>query len=535
MRNFFFVFVLLAAALSSGAQTDPFEIYLEPMTIEDLPGIQSFAYGQYNGLWVIIGGRTDGLHQRQPFASFLPEDCNTEITIVDPFGGKVWRAPLSSLSVPLQDQMSSTNMEFHQEGDYLYLIGGYGYSRTIDSKLTYALITAVDLRGVIYAVQQKKELTPFFRQVTDQQFAVTGGYLHKLGDTYFLIGGQKFDGNYNPMNHPTFTQSYTNAIRKFTLEDDGINLKITHLPAIIDTAAFHRRDYNVVPQLFPDGKEGLTAFSGVFQIKADIPMLHAVNIDDTGYKIVADFAQYYNHYHCANLPLYSISTKEMHTVFFGGIAQYYEQDEILTEDSDVPFVTTIARVTRDQNGRMAEFKLPFEMPELLGASAAFIPLPGMPMYTNGVLKLDELTFDSMMVGYIYGGIKSNAANIFWVNDGTESVAQNVLYKVFVKRSPNTNTHVLNPQSTNGTQLQIYPNPAEETFTFLYHLPIPKNVLLSVTDEKGKSLLKEDISKQLVPGNNRFTKEIKSFKIGGVYLVTVTTDGIAATQRIVVKE
>lgn len=268
--------------------------------------------------------------------------------------------------------------------------------------------------------------------MTDIQLAVTGGYLHKIGDTYFLIGGQKFDGNYNPMNHPTFTQSYTNAIRKFTLEDDGINLKITHLPAIIDTAAFHRRDYNVVPQLFPDGNEGLTAFSGVFQIKADIPMLHAVNIDDTGYKIVDDFAQYYNHYHCANLPLYSATTREMHTIFFGGIAQYYEHEGILTADSDVPFVTTIARVTRDQHGRMAEYKLPLEMPQLLGASAAFIPADGIPMFENGVIKLDALTTDAMMVGYIYGGIKSSAANIFWVNDGTESVAQNVLYKVFVK-------------------------------------------------------------------------------------------------------
>ncbi len=535
MRKFLFVLVLLAAALSSRAQTDPFQIYLEPMAIEGLPGIQSFAYGQYKGLWVIIGGRTDGLHQRQPFASFLPEDCNTEITVVDPIAGKVWRAPLSSLSIPLQDQMSSTNMEFYQEGDYLYLIGGYGYSRTIDSKLTYALITAVDLRGVIYAVQEKKDLAPFFRQMTDIQLAVTGGYLHKIGDTYFLIGGQKFDGNYNPMNHPTFTQSYTNAIRKFTLEDDGINLKITHLPAIIDTAAFHRRDYNVVPQLFPDGNEGLTAFSGVFQIKADIPMLHAVNIDDTGYKIVDDFAQYYNHYHCANLPLYSATTREMHTIFFGGIAQYYEHEGILTADSDVPFVTTIARVTRDQHGRMAEYKLPLEMPQLLGASAAFIPADGIPMFENGVIKLDALTTDAMMVGYIYGGIKSSAPNIFWVNDGTESVAQNVLYKVFVKRNPKMNTHVLNPQSTNGTQLQIYPNPAEKTFTFIYHHGPGKKVMLAITTEKGKSLIMEDISTHLIPGDNRFTKAIKPFEIGGVYLVTVTTDGIAATQRIIVKE
>jgi len=535
MRKLFFVIILLVPALLSRAQTDPFQVYLQPLTIEGLPGIQSFAYGQYNGLWVIIGGRTDGLHQRQPFASFLPEGCNTEITVVDPVNAKVWRSSLTSLSVPLQDQLSSTNMEFHQEGDYLYLVGGYGYSKTIDSKLTYALLTAVDLRGVIYAVQQKSNLAPFFRQVTDQQFAVTGGYLHRLGNTYYLVGGQKFDGNYNPMNHPTFNQSYTNAIRKFMLEDDGINLKITHLPAIIDTAAFHKRDYNVVPQHFPNGKAGMTAFSGVFQINADIPMLHAVNIDDDSYEIVREFAQYYNHYHCANLPLYAASTGAMHTVFFGGIAQYYEHDGILTQDSDVPFVTTIARVTRDRNGQMAEYNLPLEMPQLLGASAAFIPAHGIPMFENGVIKLDELSTDSVMVGYIYGGMKSSAANIFWVNDGTQSVAQNVLYKVYIKRHPNTTTHLLNPQSINGTQLQIYPNPAEMTFTFVYHLDKPKKVMLKVTTEQGKSLVMEDISSQLVIGNNRFTKEIKSFKIGGTYLATVTTDGVDAVQRVIVKE
>ncbi len=98
-----------------------------------------------------------------------------------------------------------------------------------------------------------------------------------------------------------------------------------------------------------------------------------------------------------------------------------------------------------------------------------------------------------------------------------------------------NTHVLNPQSTNGTQLQIYPNPAEKTFTIAYHHRPGKKVLLSITTEKGKSLVMEDISTQLIPGDNRFTKAIKSFEIGGVYLVTVTTDGIAATQRIIVKE
>jgi len=535
MNRFHIIFSILLAAHPGRAQTDPFQIFLEPMTIEGLPGVQAYAYAQSNGLWLIIGGRIDGLHQRQPFAGFLAEGRNTEISVIDPLAEKVWRLPLTSLSIPLQDQMSSTNMEFYQDGNHLYLVGGYGHSQTIDAKLTYALITAIDIDSVIHAVQEKSDLSPFFRQLTDVQLAVTGGHLAKFGDIYYLIGGQKFDGNYNPMNHPTFTQSYTNAIRKFTIDDDGQTLKVMHLPSVIDTTGFHRRDYNVVPQIFPDGKHGVTAFSGVFQLQADIPMLHAVNIDENGYQPAEGFAQYYNHYHCANLPMYSAASHEMHTVFFGGIAQYYEQDGILTEDSDVPFVKTISRVTREAGGRMAEYKLPLEMPQFLGASACFILASDVPVFDNGVIKMDELKADSNMVGYIFGGIESTAPNIFWINDGEESVAQNVLYKVYVVKHPLTSTHLLNAQSTNGNQLQIYPNPAVETFTFLYHLVKQGKVLLTVSSESGKILLQEDLSQQLVTGNNRFTKKIKSFKIGGVYMVTITTDGNASTQRIIVKE
>ena len=505
------------------------------MPFDELPGIQSFAYGQYQGLWVIIGGRVEGLHRRQPFAAFLPEKSNTEIIVIDPVEKKIWRTPLTSLSLPLQDQLSSTNMEFHQDGDYLYLVGGYGHSQTIGSKLTYALLTAVDLRGVIYAVQHQSTLAPFFRQLTDKQFAVTGGNMVKLDSMYYLIGGHNFIGDYNPANNPTFTQSYTNAIRRFTLNDDGINLKVTHLPTIVDTSAFHKRDFNLVPQFFPDGNQGFTAFSGVFQLQADIPMLQAVNISADGNEVVPGFAQYYNHYHCANLPLYSSSTGEMHTVFFGGISQYFEHDGLLTEDVDIPFVNTIARVTRDQNGHMAEYKLPVELPALLGASAAFIRTPGIPMFENGVIKLDELSMDSTFAGYIYGGIKSSAPNIFWINEGEESIAQNRVYKVYVVKHPNTSNHKLNTQSINGSQLQIHTTSTEKTFTFNYHHQPSQKVMLTVTTKKGKILLQDDLSNQLSPGHNVFTRKIKSFKIGKAYLVTLTTNGIDAVQRVMAKE
>lgn len=85
-------------------------------------------------------------------------------------------------------------------------------------------------------------------------------------------------------------------------------------------------------------------FSGVFQPIVDLPYLNSVTIDSQGYTIDNSFQQYYNHYHCAVLPMYSASNNEMHNIFFGGIAQYYDDLGVLVQDNNVPFVKTIARV-----------------------------------------------------------------------------------------------------------------------------------------------------------------------------------------------
>ncbi len=535
MRNLIVTIASLFIAITLQAQSDPFQIYLQPLPIEGLPGIQAYAFGHHDGQWLIIGGRIDGLHRRQPWATFNPDGRNAQLTVVDPEQGKIWTAPLTSLSIPLQDQLGSTNMEFHQVGKTLYVVGGYGHSETVGSKVTYAMLTAVDIPGAIDAIKENRNLYPYFRTLTDTQFAVTGGYLHKIYDTYYLVGGQKFDGNYNPMNHPTFIQEYTNSIRKFTLVDDGITLLVTHLPTITDTAAFHRRDYNVGPQILPGEKEGLMSFSGPFQITADLPYLNVVSIDSQAYQIVPEFAQYYNNYHCAHVPLYSSSAEEMHTLFFGGIAQYYQENGSLVQDNDVPFIKTIARVTREKTGQMAEYKLPVEMPGYLGASAEFIPMEGLPMFANDVIRLDDLKEDSVCIGYIFGGIESSAANIFFINNGEESVAHNLVYKVYLTFNHTTNIDDINVQSNNGLQMQIYPNPNEGVFNILFYLKEKKSVLMTITDEKGKVILKEDLSSQVMRGSNILQKGIKSIKAGGIYFVTLTVDGQSATQKIIVKE
>lgn len=537
MKSYLFAVLLASAVFQLRGQTSPFNIHLEALDIPNVGGLQAYAFGQHGGKWLVIGGRLDGLHRRQPFATFDLAGHNNQIIVVDPISRQKWSAPLSSLPVPMQEQLSSTNMQFIQQGEYLYLVGGYGYSNTAGDHITYNKLTAVKVPAVIEAVVNGTPFSSFFRQISDAQFEVTGGHLSSIYDTYYLVGGQKFIGRYNPMgpaHGPGFVQEYTDQIRKFKINDDGNLLTVTHLPTWTDTDQLHRRDYNVVQQIMPNGQEGLTAFSGVFQKTVDLPYLNCVNIDSGGYVVNNAFSQHYNHYHCAFLPVYSASYNQMHSVFFGGIAQFYDSLGILVQDNNVPFVRTIARVTRDATGTMAEYKLPVEMPALLGASSEFIPLETVPAYANGVVKLDELSADTTLVGYIYGGIVSSASNIFWVNTGSESSASSQIYKVFVVKNAASATHELNKQSTGTLRMQIFPNPNNGVFGVKFQWAKPTRVWLSIADQNGKLIDREELQ-NLFPGENIVTRKLDKVAVGSAYLVTLETETEKATLKTVVQE
>lgn len=524
---------LFIFSLSVFSQTTPFNIYIEPMNISGLGGLQAYAFGQHNGKWLVFGGRLDGLHRRQPFASFDVAGNNNQLIVIDPVTQQKWSAPLTSLSVGLQEQLSSTNMEFHQVGNYLYVIGGYGYNNASAARKTFDNLTAIDVPSVINAIIGATPLSSFFRQISDPQFAVTGGHLKKINNTFYLIGGNKFDGNYNPMGHATYTQVYTDAIRKFNIADNGKTLVVTHLPTITDAANLHRRDYNAVPQILPNGAEGITAFSGVFQPTVDLPFLNCVNIDSITYSVNNTFQQYYNHYHCAVLPLYSASNNEMHNVFFGGIAQFYDNSGVLVQDNNVPFVNTIARVTRNSVGTMAEYKLPVEMPALLGAGAEFIPNQSIPQFNNEVLKLDDFTADSTLVGYIYGGISSTAANIFFTNTGTQSSASSQIFKVYVIKNSIVGVHNLNEQSIGTLKLQVFPNPNNGDFVVKFFLNKMAETKLSLYSIDGK-IIEERILNDVQMGENTFQQIIKNTDLGRTYILTVETPYEKAALKIMIK-
>lgn len=515
------------------AQTAPFGVYMDSFSVEELGGLQSYAFGQSEEKWLILGGRLDGLHRRQPFAAFDIAGHNNQIIVVDPLTEEKWSAPLTTLPQAIQEQLSSTNMEFYQDGDFLYCIGGYGYSETFGDHTTFDNLTAIEVPLVINAIINGEEISGFFRQISHPNFQVTGGRLNKINGTFYLSGGQKFIGRYNPVgpNHgPGFIQEYTDAIRIFTIEDDGANMTIEHLPPLIDADNLHRRDYNAEPQILADGSQGITMFSGVFNPNNDLPFLSAVTIDFQGYEVEPEFQQFYNHYHCPAFSIYSEAENEMHTVFFGGIAQYYDNDGTLMQDDNVPFVNTIARVTRTEDGDMAEYKLPIEMPALLGAGAEFIPNLNFPHFENEVFILDSLDSDTVLVGYIYGGISSSQPNIFFINNGSQSTATNQIFRVYLYKDSALSADQLNTASLGSLNLLLYPNPNNGVLNIEFNLTKREDVEIRILTPDGKLIERSEL-KSLNAGKHTYTKRITGLSAGSVYLISVETPSNRAIQKL----
>lgn len=461
----------------------PFRLHLEPFSIEGFSGIQSFASGQHEQYVLLLGGRTDGLHLRMPFNSFAPAGNNTAIQLILPESGQHWAVSLEGLPAALSEQLQSTNMEFYQDGNYLYLIGGYGYSPMLGDHTTHEKLTAVDVPGLVNAIIQGAPIAPHFRQLIDERMAVTGGYLLKVDDTYYLVGGQRFEGRYNPHDGPSFVQEYTNQIRKFRILDDGQNLSIADYEAITDEVNLHRRDYNVLPQVFPDGQTGMTAFSGVFQHNADLPFLNSVDITPSAYSVNNDFLQYLNHYHCGTAALYDAEENEMHSLFFGGISQFFlDSGGNLVEDTDVPFVTTIGLVSRRSDGSMTERSIG-SLPALHGAGSEFILHPETPLSHPGIINLNALA-DSALIGYLVGGIESTQPNIFFTNTGSESWAQATFFRVYyIPEKTTSYTEVRAPRLLSG--LKLSPNPAADAVKLDFELAAALPVAVMVQDSSGR--------------------------------------------------
>jgi len=514
---FFFCFCFSPLAK---AQTDhfPYTIEISPIEIQGLPGFHSFAYAQHEGKWLIIGGRRDGLHARQPNASFPANSNNTEIFVIDVASKKFWSASVDPLPINLKEQLQTTNMNFYQDGVTLYFIGGYAFSASREKHITFPYITRVDVPGLMDAIINNKITNPYFIQVEDERMAVTGGQLAKLEDTFYLVGGHRFDGRYNPMGGPSFTQSYTNQIRKFKIAPNIGPLAISNYEEITDPIHLRRRDYNLVPQVFPDGSEGYMISSGVFQINADLPFLYPVDITKDGYIPRTEFNQYLSNYHGPKIALHDSETKQTHSLFFGGMSQYYYENNELIQDNRVPFTKTISRVTRNDNNTFSEYQLPIEMPNLQGASAEFIPNLNLPLYSNKVVKISEIKNEEILLGHIVGGIFSQTRNPFSDNQISNTRAENTIYSVKLIKSPITSIPKIDGR--NPYDFTIFPNPVVDSFTVKYFLDQVSPTRYYITNSEGRIILEGEFKNQVI-GINEFRLKLQENTPSQILFISIS--------------
>ena len=461
-----------------------FNVTLKTSSLKNIPAIHSFAFASWQGKWIFVGGRTNGLHGFEPPFAFPNSGINTKIYVVDHSSDTQWSSVVSALPDSIREQISSSNMEYFQDDSVLYFLGGYGWKSSINNFVTFPILTAINLNKLVPAVMNNTSLQPCFTQVRDTFFAVTGGNLEKMDSTFYLVFGHRFDGRYDRTTiSKTFKQKYSNQVRKFRVVNPTSTFSVNSQQSITDTVNFHRRDYNLIPQIFPDRSYGLTAFSGVFRYTALLPYLNTVDISSSGYSVNNAFNQNLSQYHCAVMSVYDSTYNAMHSIFFGGISLYTldTMTNQLVPDTLVPFVKTISKVSRYSDGSMVEFKLPIEMPALLGTNAKFIPENNIPLYKQNIIHLKRLG-DSTLVGYIVGGINTPDKNV-GQSDASFSTASTYIFEVHLNKTGITNTKEFKVSNA-IVDFLIYPNPANESATVEFNLLQSGKVVLELVDNKG---------------------------------------------------
>jgi hypothetical protein len=423
-----------------------------------LPTLQSFSAGQSQGLWVLIGGRTNGMHgfTDDPLENFPPRRQNRRIWVIDPVTGNRWSRSLadSSLSPRQLDELSSFAAQHVQIGDTLYVVGGYGFSRKRNDFRTFSSMTAFDLPNIIKWVRREgdfpagnADLAALIRQTRDKVLKVTGGQMTMLGNRAILAFGQLFDGGYGSPDH---RQVYTTQVRSFRILDDGVTLAIDDVrrrPEQPNPDDYRRRDYPMMPILDTSGDRPVpkaVALAGVFTL-TDGMFTVPVEIDRAGRPTMADptapstFKQAMSGYDCAVLPIFDRASGESHGILFGGISYvfYRRSTDTFVEDPMFPFIHDVTAIVRTSAGDYSQVLIG-QFPRVLsvdnkrlrfGAEAAVFLKPSMPVTRNGMLDLVKLkeTFgsSSVHVGWIFGGIASDKPN------SGSTVASNLVFEIYV--------------------------------------------------------------------------------------------------------
>ena len=452
---------LPASASPTGNQTDdlspilpqsglPFHIVIEKANFQLPQGLHSGVVGVYKGLWVFIGGSVVGLHGFGP-DPFPASGQNRNIYVINPTTGAVaFRSltdPSSGLNQLQIDSLSVISPEGYQDGDTLYITGGYGVDTTNNGFGTKSILTAVYLPGIVQWVTNpgnaSNTVINNIRQLSNPIFQISGGRMYKTGNMTQLMFGQNFTGVYTPGSNGNYSQQ----IRQFQIKNAGGQLAVDIYTPIPQSpnVNFRRRDLNIVPALFNNNNiltYGHVAYAGVFTLAGGVWTVPVV-INGTS-ATMADpsqpttFKQAMNQYVCATAGLYSRKSLSMYHILLGGISYgYYDTNGVFQTDSEIPFINQVTAVAMDKTGTFRQYLMSAQYPTILstdvnpgnpllfGTGAYFIASNTVQAYPNAVINLDNI-HQPTVIGYVVGGIASTLAN---TNTQADSMASPYIFKV----------------------------------------------------------------------------------------------------------
>ncbi len=507
-------------------QLPPYSIEIEPIKNIHVPGLHSFSFAQSGSKWLFIGGRINGLHGLNSNDGFPVEHANGYVVVIDTNTWQSYSSDLSHLPKQVADPLRSTNMQYACSDNYLYMSGGYGWDSIVKKYVSFPVFSAINIEAMIDSVILGNSIGSTIKQVTDTNFAVCGGEMALVGNTFYQVFGHHFMGRYSDPPTPLFTQRYTHQIRKFSINNTGNTLTINGFTYETDTSNFHRRDLNVGPIILPGGEQALRAYSGVFRKDRNLPYLEPITIQGSGTTVHNDYKQVMSHYTCALMPVYNSGTQIMHTTFFGGISlnDYKPQSNTVVEDTLVPFISDVTTINCYPGNVFEETIMPIQLPGLIGSNAKFILNRNIAHFSNGVIDLNALPGSRVLAGYIFGGIRAQVPN-----NGVSTV-NDTIYRVYLTR--NTTNIAGNLKAENQLGALIYPNPANNKVTLTFHLNNADEVLIRFFDSNGKLL--QSTNKKLPKGNHPATLDTSSLPEGIYYCHVLSNENGNISLKFVVK-
>ncbi|MBK7370085.1 MAG: hypothetical protein IPJ09_01290 [Saprospiraceae bacterium] len=398
-----------------------------------IPGLQSAAWARSGNKVLLIGGRKTGFHGLSGLDTiFNSRLANKSIYVLDM---STWTSTELKLNPKDQSmlQFFSSNMEFFQDKDTLYIVGGYGTTKITGSRsdFTFDKMLAINVPLMISQVESQGDPQKAILYTIQSPFVqVSGGELIKQAGTFYLMFGQNYIGAYT-LNK---TGNYTEAIRVFKV----IGGKLADT-ASIRNSELHRRDLNVV--VIPQKSGSFFAtFGGVFTAAGngfDQPIYITPAGLSTSYRIDT-LHQLTSQYNCARVVIYDQATDKTTVALMGGIGRFqYHVDSAYWEDGDdgalLPFVKTITQMQYVQGNMAQRVQIPPgspELPALLGANAIFLANPDFS-FSDGTIDYAKIKGNlTTIIGYLYGGIQSPSPSS---NDVNPSSVNNQMYEVILTK------------------------------------------------------------------------------------------------------